>query len=145
MGTDGGDETAQLATSLGQWLLPVRLSGITTPQATKLVTEQTVAWAREQGWTVELEVWGRITRPSRSGEKRARLDLVCTRPDGLAPVAIEIDQFGKVWSLQKLLAEVDAGSRALWVRWRGRTEAEVPACVGLVDIHETAAYSPPSV
>jgi hypothetical protein len=57
-------------------------------------------------------------------------------------VAIEIDQFGKAWSLRKLLAEVDAGCVALWVRWRGRTEVEIPETVGLVDIHETVDFRP---
>ncbi|WP_215544880.1 hypothetical protein [Amycolatopsis sp. CA-230715] len=58
-------------------------------------------------------------------------------------MAIEIDRFGKVWSLQKLLAEVDAGCVALWVRWRGHTRIEIPETDGLVDIHDTATYRPP--
>ncbi|MEV7630720.1 hypothetical protein [Actinoplanes sp. NPDC089786] len=49
-------------------------------------------------------------------------------------MAIEIDRFGKVWSLQKLIAEADAGAVALWVRWRGRTQVAVPTRIGMVDI-----------
>ncbi|MBW4721609.1 hypothetical protein [Saccharothrix obliqua] len=48
---------------------------------------------------------------------------------------------GKVWSLRRLLAEVDAGCRALWVRRHGRTFVEVPATVGPVDIAATAGWS----
>ncbi|MFI5614987.1 hypothetical protein [Amycolatopsis sp. NPDC051903] len=139
-----GDGTAALAASLRRYLEPVRLSGLSAPQATRLLTEQTACWAEEQGWAVAREVQGRITRPSKNGPRRSRLDLVCTRPAELPAVAIEIDQFGKVWSLQKLLAEVDAGCVALWLRWRGRTEIEIPETVGLVDIHDTASYQPRS-
>jgi hypothetical protein len=131
-----------LAASLRLYLEPVRLSGQSALQATRLLTDRTSCWAGEQGWTVAREVQGRITRPSRNGLKRARLDLVCTRPAELPAVAIEIDQFGKAWSLRKLLAEVDAGCVALWVRWRGRTEVEIPETVGLVDIHETVDFRP---
>ncbi|WP_236788029.1 hypothetical protein [Amycolatopsis sp. GM8] len=137
-----GDGTMALAASLRGYLEPERLSGLSAPQATRLLTERTACWAGEQGWTVAREVQGRITRPSKNGLRRARLDLVCTRPAELPAVAIEIDQFGKAWSLRKLLAEVDAGCVALWVRWRGRAEVEIPDTVGLVDIHDTAAYQP---
>ncbi|HEY3691113.1 MAG TPA: hypothetical protein VGL46_12540 [Pseudonocardiaceae bacterium] len=58
-------------------------------------------------------------------------------------MAIEIDRDGKTWSLQKLQAEADAGRVALWVRWHGRTQAEIPDSVGLVDIHDTAEYQRP--
>jgi len=79
-------------------------------------------------------VRGRIARQARVGPRQARLDVVCERPGGLAPVAIEIDRFGKVWSLQKLIAEADAGAVVLWVRWRGRTQVAIPAEIGLVDV-----------
>lgn len=133
-----------MAASLRRHLEPVRLEGLSAPEATRLVTEQTVCWADEQGWTIEREVRGRIARTTKNGQQHARLDLVCTRPAALPAVAIEIDRSGKVWSLTKLLAEIDAGCVALWVRWRGRTKVEIPESVGLVDIHDTA-YDPPEV
>lgn len=132
-----------MAASLYRHLKPLRLSGLTAVQATRLVTDETVRWAKRQGWEVAYEVQGRITRMTENGPKRARLDLVCTRPAQQPAVAIEIDKHGKVWSLQKLLSEVDAGRVALWVRWHGRTKVEVPGTVGLVDIHDTTDYRPP--
>lgn len=121
----------------------MRLAGLTAPQATRLVTDQTVEWAQSQGWTVQTEVVGRIVRETRNGPQRARLDLVCTRTAGSPAVAIEIDRHGKTWSLKKLLSEVDAGNLALWVRWHGRTEVAVPDTIGLVDIGQTAGYRRP--
>ncbi|MFG1771735.1 hypothetical protein ACGFIX_19350 [Nocardia salmonicida] len=50
---------------------------------------------------------------------------------------VEIDRANKRWSLDKLVAEADAGNIALWVRWRGATLIEVPSTVGLVDIRAT--------
>ncbi|MET9260285.1 hypothetical protein [Amycolatopsis sp. NPDC004079] len=137
------DETRDLAASLHTYLKPLRLTGLTAVQATRLVTYETVCWADEQGWKVAYEVWGRITRPSKNGPMRARLDLVCTRPAKQPAVAIEIDRDGKTWSLQKLQAEAAAGRVALWVRWHGHTQAEIPDAVGLVDIHDTADYQRP--
>lgn len=133
-----------MAASLHRYLKPLRLSGLTAVQATRLVTYETVCWADEQGWQVAYEVWGRITRQSKNGPLRARLDLVCARPAKQPSVAIEIDKHGKTWSLQKLQAEAEAGRVALWVRWHGRTQVEIPDSVGLglVDIHDTADYQP---
>ncbi|WIM99954.1 hypothetical protein ACTOB_003624 [Actinoplanes oblitus] len=105
---------------------------------TALLTEHVVGWASDQGWRPEREVRGRIVRQTINGPRQARLDVVCERPGGLPPVAIEIDRTGKVWSLQKLIAEADAGAVALWVRWRGRTQIAVPAEIGLVDISGAA-------
>lgn len=136
-------ETTALAAALRHGLATVRLTGLSTVEATAAVTAAVVAWCHGRGWTPELEVPGRITRATQDGgERRARLDVVCARPAGPA-MAIEIDRFGKVWSLRKLLAEVEAGRRALWVRWHGRTLIDVPATVGLVDLAATAAWTPP--
>ncbi|MFK4087179.1 hypothetical protein ACI2LF_23940 [Kribbella sp. NPDC020789] len=136
------DETTTLAASLYRHLHPLRLSGLTAVQATRLVTSETARWATAQGWMVAYEAWGQLTRMTQAGPRRARLDLVCTRPAQQPAVAIEIDKHGKVWSLQKLQAEAQAGRVALWVRWNGRTEIEIPESVGLVDIHEGADYRP---
>jgi hypothetical protein len=135
-------ETAALATALGRDLAAVRLAGLSSVEATTAVTSAVVAWCHLQDWTPKLEVAGRISRATQGGERHARLDIVCARSPGPA-VAIEIDRFGKVWSLRKLLAEVDAGHRALWVRWHGRTIVEVPPTVGLVDIAATAGWTRP--
>lgn len=131
-------ETAELAALLRARLCAEPREGLSIPETTTLITEHVVGWARDQGWCPEREVRARIARQTRSGPRQGRLDLVCQRPGGLSPVAIEIDRFGKVWSLRKLIAEADAGAVALWVRWRGRTLVAVPAEVGIVDISGTS-------
>lgn len=127
-------ETAALAESLRAWCSSINREGLATPQTTALLTTAVCRWAEDQGWTPRLEVWGRISRPTRRGPRRARLDTVCDRPSGMRPIAIEIDHHGKVWSLQKLVAEAEAGSVALWLRWHGETRIPIPDVIGLVDI-----------
>jgi hypothetical protein len=131
---DGLSETAALGRSLRTWLQATERGGLTAAETTDLLTRKTSQWAKMQGWTPAFEVPARISRPTRSGPRRGRLDIVVTRPNGLAPIAIEIDRQGKVWSLRKLVAESDAGAVALWVRWKGRTLASIPATVGLVEL-----------
>ncbi|SHG22768.1 hypothetical protein [Streptoalloteichus hindustanus] len=140
--TGAAGETAELVADLHAYLLPVRLAGMTAPTATQVLTRRVVRWAQSRGWTVDLAAPGRSTHPTSTGERQDRLDLVCARPLR-PPIAIEIDRAGRLGSLRKLLAEAEAGSVALWVRWHGRTRAAIPSQVGLVDIGETAGWTPP--
>lgn len=137
--TSAAEETAALAASLAAWLAPVEIRGLSGRQTTALLTDRVAEWARSQGWSVRFEVASRITRTVNraaggSSEWQGRLDVVCSRRPGQPPVAIEIDRNNKRWSVEKLSAEAAAGSVALWVRWRGGTDIDVPATVGLVDI-----------
>ena len=134
-------EAEELAASLRTRLSSLSREGLSFPQVTALLTEHVVGWASDQGWQPACEVRSRIARQTKNGPRQGRLDVVCERPGGLAPVAIEIDRFGKVWSLQKLIAEADAGAVALWVRWRGRTQVAIPAEIGLVDISAAADHA----
>ncbi|BEL10762.1 hypothetical protein Q0Z83_089530 [Actinoplanes sichuanensis] len=136
MGQD--TESEELAAALFARLTAVPRAGLVVPEITALLTQHVVDWASELGWQPEREVRGRLSRHNRSGVRQGRLDVVCQRLGPLPPVVIEIDRSGKVWSLRKLLAEVDAGAVALWVRWRGRTQVAIPADIGLVDISGTA-------
>lgn len=134
-GMQGRNPHVVAAESLAAWLSTISLAGRSSQQATRLITEAIAEWARRQGWEVEFEVPALITRPVRGGrEFRGRLDIVCDRGEDLPLIAIEVDRGNKRWSLQKLVAEAEAGNLAIWVRWKGRHLIDVPEQVGLVDI-----------
>ncbi|MFJ4651130.1 hypothetical protein ACIP5Y_07630 [Nocardia sp. NPDC088792] len=133
------NRTARLAASLHRHLQPVSLSGLTAREATTMLTYQTAEWARKHWWTVTFEAPARVSRPTRRGPYRGRLDLLCTSWFR-RPIAIEIDRANKMWSLDKLQAEADAGASTLWVRWAGDQMIEVPAGIGLVDIRHSAGW-----
>jgi hypothetical protein len=131
------DETTELASSLRTFLLRVPLAGLSTSVATRQLTRHVAMWAGRQGWVVQLEARSRASRLTATGNRvQGYLDVKCSRGNQRPAVCIEIDRAGKLWSLTKLLAEVDAGDIGLWVRWRGRTEFAVPASIGFVAVHE---------
>ncbi|UGT58866.1 hypothetical protein [Nocardia asteroides] len=133
-----GEETEKWTRSLADWLAPVRATGLTSSQTTALITAHTLEWARSKRWKPATEVPALIERSSANGRTyRGRLDVVCERSWWRPPIAIEIDRANKRWSLDKLIAEADAGHVALWVRWHGDTVIEVPPRVGLVDIRDS--------
>ncbi|MBF6314020.1 MULTISPECIES: CRISPR-associated endonuclease Cas2 [Nocardia] len=116
----------------------ISLAGRSSQQATRLITEANAEWARRQGREVEFEVPAMITRPVHGRrEVRRRLDIVCDRGEDLPLIVIEVDRGNKRWSLQKLVAEAEAGNLAIWVRWKGRHPIDVPEQVGLVDTMHT--------
>ena len=137
-------ETNTLAASLGQWLSQVKLDKPTKKEITAEVTKQTTKWAQSQGWSVQLEVLSRAIRTLPNGNKyRGYLDMVCSRP-GRPPIAIEIDRSNKNWSVEKLTGEVEAGSIALWVRWRG-VMIDVPDTIGLVNVAPATPIATPTI
>ncbi|WP_162958357.1 hypothetical protein [Nocardia yunnanensis] len=108
---------------------------MTSAQTTKLITAHTQQWAQAQRWRVQFEAPALVERRVSNGRLyRGRIDVLCTRRWWRPAVAVEIDRANKRWSLEKLIAEADAGHVALWVRWRGDSIIEVPPTVGLVDI-----------
>lgn len=137
------NEAERLRQSLAGWLALVDASGLTSKQTTKLLTDSISEWAMRRRWRVELEAPALVERMSVNGPMRGRLDLLCTRRWRRAAVAIEIDRAHKRWSLDKLVAEADAGNIALWVRWRGASVIDAPPNVGLVDIRATIAADSP--
>ena len=136
------DRTAELAMSLDRHLRSLCLAGLTSKEVTSLLTAETARWARQYRRRVTFEAPARVTRQGRGGRKyRGRLDLLCTSWFKRA-IAIEIDRANKTWSVDKLLAEADAGNIALWVRWAGTSMIEVPAVIGLVDIRDVRLPKP---
>ncbi|MGW5441414.1 hypothetical protein [Nocardia asteroides] len=134
-----GDKTDELAQSLRHWLTPVRASGLTSTQTTKLITAHTLEWAHSKRWQTSTEVPALIERTINGRVYSGRVDVVCERSWWRPPIAIEIDRANKSWSVDKLVAEAEAGHVALWVRWRGETVIDLPPTVGLVDIRATIA------
>ncbi len=117
---------------------------MTSTQTTKTITEYTLAWAHRRRWKVATEVPALVQRIINDRVYNGRLDVVCERSWWRPPVAIEIDRANTRWSLDKLIAEADAGHIALWVRWRGDTVIDVPPNVGLVDIRASIDNPRPS-
>lgn len=105
-----------------------------------MLTEHTAQWARRRRRSIVFEAPARASKQIGGRRYRGRLDLLCTGWF-VRSIAIEIDRSNKTWSLDKLVAEADAGRITLWVRWAGESVIEVPAAVGLVDIRASAAWS----
>jgi hypothetical protein len=57
-------------------------------------------------------------------------------------LAIEIDRGTKRQSLDKLIAEAEAGALAIWVRWSGWSSIPVPPSIGLVELRAVRTVMP---
>jgi hypothetical protein len=90
-----------------------------------------VAWGAAQGWRVYRRAPSVVTLPPPLERQHSVLDVACARPDG-PPLAIEIDHTDRRRTVDKLLAEADAGRAAIWVRWGTGPFREPPPPVRMV-------------
>ncbi|WP_127937466.1 hypothetical protein [Nonomuraea polychroma] len=119
--------------SLSRWLAPLAFTDWSAARVTSELTRAIVAWGVNHRWRVRCEVPSLAGLPGAHPDRPGYLDVVCERLDG-PPIAIEIDQQDKPWSLRKLLAEAGAGVVPVWVRWGEPGTRPVPAPVALVEI-----------
>ncbi|HEY0696282.1 MAG TPA: hypothetical protein VGD43_00550 [Micromonospora sp.] len=119
---DGGRLAASLAGRLGQ----VAFAGLTAGQVTERIIDAVADWGGGEGWRVYRRARSVVTLPPPLSRQHSVIDVACARPDG-PPVVIEVDSTDRRRTLDKLLAEADAGRIALWVRWgTGRFVAPPP-------------------
>jgi hypothetical protein len=120
--------------SLREWLAPLTFTDLSRTAATSAITKHAMAWARWHGFIVRTEVEA-IARQMRPGDHRiSPLAIAGEHPAG-RQLAIEIDSVNRVWSIEKLAVEADAGKFAFWIKWGGPVRlALIPEKVGVVEL-----------
>jgi hypothetical protein len=130
MDAPGADE---VAASLRDWLDLVNFVDQTATEVTAALVDAAVAWGTGQGWRVYRRAPAVMALPPPFQHRRSSLDVACARPVG-APIAVEVDRSDRQRTIDKLLAEADAGRIALWVRWGSGGFTAPPLPVRMVPV-----------
>jgi len=102
--------------SLQEWLSPLTFADLSRSAATSLIAEHAMAWARWHGFVVRTEVEAIASRLRPRDHRIGALAIAGEHPAG-RQLAIEIDPVNRIWSIEKLAAEADAGKFAFWIKW----------------------------
>jgi hypothetical protein len=121
----------QVAASLADWISKLTFVDQGADEVTALLVDAAAAWGQAQGWRVYRRAPSVMALPAPYEHRRSCLDVACARPVG-APIAIEVDRTDRRRSVDKLLAEAEAGRIALWVRWGSGGFEPPPAPVRMV-------------
>jgi hypothetical protein len=121
--------------------LAARLDGLvfadlTTDQVTARIIDEVLAWGRGHGWRVYRRAASVFPLPPPLERQHSVLDVACARPDG-PPLAIEVDHTDRRRTVDKLLAEAEAGRVVIWVRWGTGPIAVPPLPVRMVPLQVT--------
>jgi hypothetical protein len=135
----GDDE--RVAASLADGLAAVTFVDLDADEVTALLVDAIVAWAVDQGWRAYRRAPSVVPLPPPFSHRHSWIDVGCARPDG-APIAIEIDRTGRQRTVDKLLAEAEAGRVAIWVRWGTGRFVAPPAPVRMVTVEVTSRRGP---
>jgi hypothetical protein len=127
----------QVAASLADRLAGVTFVDLGADEVTALLVDSVVAWAVDQGWRAYRRAPSVMPLPAPFAHRHSWIDVGCARPEG-APVAVEVDRTDRQRTVDKLLAEAEAGRVAIWVRWGAGPFADPPAPVRLVTCQVTA-------
>jgi hypothetical protein len=128
---EGVPDGERVAASLGEWLAGVTFADLGADEVTDLLVGAVVAWAEGQGWRAYRRAPSVMPLPPPYSHRHSWIDVGCARPEG-APVAVELDRTDRRRTVDKLLAEAEAGRVAIWLRWGTGPFAQPPAPVHLV-------------
>ena len=106
---------------------------LTTEQVTARIIDEVVAWGRGHGWRVYRRAASVVPLPPPLERQHSVLDVACARADG-PPLAIEVDHSDRRRTVEKLLAEAEAGRVPIWVRWGAGPFREPPSPVRMVTV-----------
>jgi hypothetical protein len=127
---------ATVEASLTAWLGRLTFADRTTDEVTALIIDAVVAWASDQGWRVYRRAPSVVPLPPPYSHQHSVLDVACARPAG-APIVIEVDHGNRRRTVDKLLAEAEAGRVPIWVRWGTGRFVAPPAPVRMVTFEVT--------
>lgn len=125
------EDADQLAGSLTSRLASVSFVDRTADEVTELLIEAVKGWATDAGWRVYRKARSVLPLPPPYADRHSFVDVGIARADA-APVVVEIDRSDRKRTIEKLVAEADAGRVALWVRWGSGPFAVPPLPVRLV-------------
>jgi hypothetical protein len=135
------DDGDQVAASLGGWLDAVPVANQDAAAVTETLIDAIVAWGRSQGWRVYRRAPSVMPLPPPFAHRHSVVDVGCARADA-PPVVIEVDRSDRQRTIDKLVAEAQAGRIALWVRWGKGPFAAPPPPVHLVPVTLTGRRDP---
>ncbi|GAB1640906.1 hypothetical protein [Krasilnikovia sp. MM14-A1259] len=127
---------ARLAADLEARLADLSFTDADQHQVTAQIIDAAVAWAQEQGWRAYRRAASVVSLPAPMQHRQSVLDVACARP-AAPPIAIEVDHSDRQRTVDKLLAEAQAGRVAIWIRWGPGRFAAPPAPVHLVTVAVT--------
>jgi hypothetical protein len=131
----------QVAASLADWLATVTFVDLGAGEVTALLVDSVVAWATDQGWRAYRRAPSVMALPPPFSHRHSWIDVGCARPAG-APIAIEVDRTDRQRTVDKLLAEAEAGRVAIWVRWGTGKFVAAPPPVAMVTCQVTSRRGP---
>jgi hypothetical protein len=104
------------ADALTAWLDQLIFGDLTTDEVTARVADTVAEWGTGQGWRVYRRAPSVLMLPPPLDRQHSVVDLAFARTDG-PPLVVEIDHTDRRRTVDKLLAEAEAGRIAIWVRW----------------------------
>ena len=104
------------ADELTAWLDQLIFADLATDEVTALVIDTVAEWGAGRGWRVYRRAPSVMTLPPPLERQHSVVDVAFARPDG-PPLVVEVDHTDRGRTVDKLLAEAQAGRIAIWVRW----------------------------
>lgn len=104
------------AEQLTEWLDRLLFADLSTDEVTARVIDAVDAWGAAQGWRVYRRAPSVLRLPPPMDRQHSVVDVAFARPDG-PPLVVEVDHTDRTRTVDKLLAEAQAGRIAIWVRW----------------------------
>lgn len=136
------DDGAEVAASLAAALARLTFRDLTTDEVTARVIESVVGWAQSRRWRVYRRAPSVLPLPAPLQRQHSVVDVACARPTG-PPLVVEVDHTDRRRTVDKLLAEANAGRIAIWVRWGVGPMAAAEPPVHVVTCEVTRRAGPP--
>jgi hypothetical protein len=137
----GAGDGERLAADLGRWLDELTFADLTADEVTTRVIDSVARWAQAQGWRVYRRAPSVLPLPPPLEQRHSVLDVACARPDG-PPIVLEVDRTDRARTVQKLLAEAEAGRIPIWVRWGTGRFTTPPQPVRMVTVEVARRAGP---
>jgi hypothetical protein len=134
-------DAEQVAASLAARISELTFVDQGADEVTALLVEAVAAWGRDQRWRVYRKAPSVLPLPPPYEKRHSSVDVACARPTG-APIVVEVDRTDRRRTVDKLLAEAEAGRIAIWVRWGTGGFTAPPPPIRMVTCPVTARRGP---
>jgi hypothetical protein len=118
---------------LAAWLSRLTFTGLTQDEVTARIIDAVAAWGEAQGWRVYRRAPSVVPLPPPMDKQHSVLDVALARP-AAPPMVVEVDHTDRRRTIEKLLAEAEAGRVAVWVRWGPGRFTDPPAPIHMVPL-----------
>jgi hypothetical protein len=135
------DDADEVAASLAEWIDATSFTDRDGDQVTALLVEAVSEWGRSRRWRVYRRARSVVPLPAPYADRFSMVDVGIARA-GAAPIVVEVDGTDRQRTLDKLVAEAQAGRVAVWVRWGHGPFSAPPPPVRLVTCVVTSRRDP---